>query len=191
MNFLDDRLPGRFWNKLMPCPVTGCWLWIGALNHKGYGSHARRAPHSGSQLTHRFTYEIALGALPPGTEIDHRVCRTRSCANPAHLEAVPHRVNVQRGEAKKTHCKHGHELAGDNLMATRTGVRCRTCANADSRKRKRSKYVRRDRKSRRRLLCKRGHLKHFNGKRLVCRECGNTASRRNRARLRAAESKST
>lgn len=181
MNFLDGRLPLLFWNKLQPCPTTGCWLWIGSTNAKGYGTHGRRAKHSRSQLTHRFTYECAIGALPAGTEIDHR-CRTRCCANPAHMEAVPHVVNVHRGAAKKSICKRGHELAGSNLVATSIGMRCRACANAHNREYKRALYVPRKRVLK--ATCKHGHTKHHNGKRMVCPTCAVIADRASKQRRR-------
>ena len=31
--FLDPRLPQRFWDKVQPCPMTGCWLWVGAATN--------------------------------------------------------------------------------------------------------------------------------------------------------------
>lgn len=172
MNFLDDRLPILYWNKLAPCPMTGCWLWTGYLTKQGYGVHGRSAPHSQSKLTHRYAYETAIGALPHGTELDHRVCQTRSCANPAHLEAVSHRVNVQRGKVKKTHCKRGHELAGENLMLIRRGTRCMACVNMAAKERHRATYVTKARKPpARKPNCKYGHPKVDNGKRMICPTC--------------------
>ncbi len=37
-HFLDARLPARFWSKVQPCPMTGCWIWTGAHLNSGYGS---------------------------------------------------------------------------------------------------------------------------------------------------------
>ena len=57
-----------------------------------------------------------------------------SCVNPEHLEAVTPRMNVLRSnnpmslQAKQTHCIHGHPLSGYNLMITKKGRQCRTCA---------------------------------------------------------------
>ena len=54
--------------------------------------------------------------------------------NPDHLEAVTGKENVLRGiglsatNARKTHCKNGHELSGDNLYVVPDGSRsCRRC----------------------------------------------------------------
>ena len=76
---------------------------------------------------HRLAYTLFTGPIPDGTEIDHQchnqdseclggdTCLHRKCVNPAHLEAVPHRVNALRGKsptadnARRTHCPAGHE----------------------------------------------------------------------------------
>lgn len=142
MNFLDPRLPERFWSKVTPCPMSGCWLWIGATSVSGYGNigmgskcNGTRRPHQ----SHRVAYEAMVGPIADGLHIDH-LCRQRCCVNPAHLEPVTNAVNVARGEAgarqlAKTHCPHGHAYAGENLVMQRNAVGraarvCRTCKNA-------------------------------------------------------------
>jgi hypothetical protein len=84
-------------------------------------------------LAHRFSYELCNDKIPKGLTIDH-LCRVTFCVNPNHLEAVTMRTNTLRGispvasNAKKTHCKKGHTLEGDNLFITRKGGRvCKTC----------------------------------------------------------------
>ena len=37
-NFGDERLPQRFWSKVSPCPMSGCWIWTGTTTQRGYGS---------------------------------------------------------------------------------------------------------------------------------------------------------
>jgi hypothetical protein len=111
----------------------GCWLWRGALTHYGYGVVNTQ------QKIHRVTFEHFTGTIPDGLVIDH-LCRVRHCVNPDHLEAVTFAQNVLRGDgppaqnARRTHCKNGHELAGDNLkiIETKTGAqrRCRSCEKA-------------------------------------------------------------
>lgn len=120
----------RFWANV---EKTGtCWIWKGnAFQSTGYGKIVIEKKHL---LTHRLAYELLIGPIPEGKEIDH-LCRIRLCCNPLHLEAVTHRENVVRGNsaasrnAKKTHCVHGHLLAGDNLIKSgkRKFRKCRTC----------------------------------------------------------------
>lgn len=32
VNWGDPRLPERFWDKVSPCPMSGCWHWTGSLS---------------------------------------------------------------------------------------------------------------------------------------------------------------
>lgn len=113
----------------------GCWLWRGSKTRGGYGNISLR--RGKNAYTHRVVYEALKGEIPEGYSIDH-VCMVRACVNPAHLEAVPLRVNILRGNGRaglnvrKTHCLKGHELAGKNLgiqwsKAGRPGRYCREC----------------------------------------------------------------
>lgn len=112
---------------------NGCWDWVGAHTPKGYGRYHYKKQY---KAAHRVLYESVNGPVPDGLTIDH-LCRNRGCVNPAHLEPVTMRENILRGEsfaavgARQTHCKHGHLLAGDNVLRQRvTGRRCRTCRQA-------------------------------------------------------------
>ncbi|MFZ2886530.1 MAG: HNH endonuclease signature motif containing protein [Minisyncoccia bacterium] len=106
-----------------------CWLWTGA-KRSGYG---RVAIKRKVYQAHRIAYEKEHGPIPKGLTLDH-LCRVPSCVNPDHLEAVTRGENVLRGigiaamNARKTHCKRGHELAGENLKIQVGGGRtCRIC----------------------------------------------------------------
>lgn len=111
--------------------ANGCHVWVGYLNSQGYGQVHRKNVTMGA---HRLSYVVNIGPIPDGCEIDH-LCRNRACVNPTHLEAVPHRVNVGRGDYKsnhrngrKTHCKHGHELSHDNVkIEVWSGIAMRKC----------------------------------------------------------------
>lgn len=119
----------RFWEKVMPEPNSGCWLWMAASDKHGYG---RLGSGSKLVLAHRFSYELHNGPIPSGLQLDH-LCRVPACVNPAHLEPVTPGENVRRGNAgkynaDKTHCKRGHPLSGGNLRIETTGSRrCRAC----------------------------------------------------------------
>ena len=116
-----------------------CWLWTGALNEHGYGVFNKPADTPRGMATckaHRFAYELLVGPIPEGLDLDHvyvRGCRYRNCVNPAHLEPVTNHENSLRGlRSQKTHCPQGHKYTVEN---TRIGVsayghpdrQCRTC----------------------------------------------------------------
>jgi len=94
-------LAERLVRYVVPEPMSGCWLWIGALVGKGYGVLARGGKRGGYLYAHRVSYEIARGAIAPGLEIDH-LCRTKTCVNPAHLEAVTSAENARRAVLART-----------------------------------------------------------------------------------------
>lgn len=107
---------------------TPCMPWPGHLS-SGYGSIWVDRKRT---RAHRAIYENVIGKIPDGLVLDH-LCRNRWCVNPWHLEPVTNKVNTLRGigpcamHARKTHCKRGHELAGDNI-ATVSGYRdCLPC----------------------------------------------------------------
>lgn len=78
----------------------GCWLWTGSITAQGYG-------RLGNRFAHRAAFEIFVGEIPQGYQIDHTChgdecpvsgpsCLHRRCCNPRHLEAVTSRVNFRR-----------------------------------------------------------------------------------------------
>ena len=122
MNFLDTALPGRFWEKCIPEPMSGCWLWIGASNRTDYGVFR----YNGASLAHR----VALGHVEPlnaDLVVDHK-CRNTRCVNPAHLRQVTQEFNTQVNyRSTRTHCANGHEFTSKNTYQ-RAGIRkCRRC----------------------------------------------------------------
>jgi hypothetical protein len=109
-----------------------CWLWTGSTD--GGGRYGAIGVEGRLRRAHRVAYELFVGPIPDGMDIDH-TCRVTLCCNPEHLEPVTHRENVLRGEAptarnaRKTHCVRGHELAGANLQirASDGGRLCLAC----------------------------------------------------------------
>jgi hypothetical protein len=82
-----------------------CWVWHLRPNRDGYGTIA--VTRYSKKLAHRAMYEIEVGPIPDGMELDH-LCRNRLCVNFAHLEAVTHRVNTRRGKGSVPACPRGH-----------------------------------------------------------------------------------
>lgn len=98
----------------IPEPMSGCFIWTGALFKSGYGK-IKLISSNGFKRAHVVMYELAFGKIPDGLEPDHK-CRLRCCINPYHLEPVTHRINILRGvgfgavNAAKTECKRGIHL---------------------------------------------------------------------------------
>lgn len=126
-------LAERFWPKVDKRGPDECWPWLAALHEYGYGMISVGGKKGGMRRAHRIAYELEVGPIPEGLDLDH-LCRNRRCVNPAHLEPVTRRENLVRGEgfvgvhARKTHCPQGHPYDGENLYVNDRGHRqCRTC----------------------------------------------------------------
>jgi len=100
-----------------------CWLWQGSTTKNGYGQMRIAGK---LVLVHVFAYTTFLTAVR--CELDH-LCRVRNCANPTHVEDVPHSVNLQRGmksnqNVSKTTCPRGHPY---DYIEPKGRRHCRTC----------------------------------------------------------------
>jgi HNH endonuclease len=127
----------RFWAKVDRRGEDECWPWTAGKLYNGYGQFD-------NQAAHRVAYELAIGPIPAGLQVDHAChndtgcpggigCPHRACCNPTHLEIVTQRENILRGDglsakqARQTHCKRGHPF--DEANTYRNGGKrfCRTC----------------------------------------------------------------
>lgn len=119
----------RFWSKV-DRSTPGCWQWLASTNPQGYGMFWLAS--AGRPVgAHRVAYELTVGPVPEGMEIDH-LCRNRACVNPAHMEPVRHAENVRRGAGGtnnrgKDRCPSGHPYTPENVYAYRGSRICRTC----------------------------------------------------------------
>lgn len=121
----------RFSDRIEVRIDTGCFEWCGTRYH-GYG-YLWAGELKRNLRAHRVFFEAERGAIPDGLTLDH-LCRNRSCVNPWHLEPVPNKVNILRGQshparnARKAVCLRGHPLSGKNLYLRPDGYRaCREC----------------------------------------------------------------
>lgn len=123
---------------------NGCWLWNKAIHPTGYAMVNRKGR---TQVAHRFVYELLVGPIGDGLDLDHRchtedptcpggrTCKHRSCVNPDHMEPVEPLVNHRRGRrfeqtGARTHCPQGHPYSGWNLINYGGRRYCRACIYA-------------------------------------------------------------
>lgn len=138
----EPNRPGK--QKILGWVIAenGCHIWQGSRTAKGYAK-ARINGRFGYVYRHR--YELEVGQIPEGMGLDHYACDNGAggCCNPLHCRPATSRENLLRSSAMaslnraKTHCPHGHEFSGNNLLPTllRKGARrCRECHNNARRK---------------------------------------------------------
>jgi hypothetical protein len=121
----------RFLALISKDETTGCWIWTGFRDHRGYGVFWAGTR---SERAYRWAYLHWVGPVAKGLHLDHYVCDNPSCCNPGHLRPTTPRENILRGRgvapmhAAKTHCKHGHEFTPENTIRRPDGCReCREC----------------------------------------------------------------
>lgn len=132
----------RFWQKVEKTET--CWLWRGATFSNGYGHFVVEKKHC---LAHRIAWELAYGPIPAGLIVMHVICDTPLCVRADHLCIGTHSDNTQdmirkgrqpifRAEAnpayekRRSHCKNGHALIGENVLVYGRVHRCRICTKA-------------------------------------------------------------
>lgn len=120
--------------------VNGCRIWIGKTRN-GYGRFTIR--YNGRRIAysaHRCAWIINKKFIPPkGLQI-HHICRNGLCCNVDHMILITqaeHNLldnNVAAINKRKTMCKRGHPLSGDNLIIDRRGKRqCKICTRLRNR----------------------------------------------------------
>ncbi len=85
----NDILKRIIETRSMPEPNTGCWLWIGSFDLKGYG---KLNVNGKVMQAHRASYTAFNGTIKTGKVIRH-ACDVPSCVNPDHLISGSHFEN--------------------------------------------------------------------------------------------------
>lgn len=75
-------LEQRFHEKYERIPFSGCWIWTGGTNERGYGIIGVTAYRV--EKAHRVSWKLHGCDLPKDANVLHR-CDVPSCVNPAHL----------------------------------------------------------------------------------------------------------
>jgi len=127
-----EAVQAKLLAKSIPVTETGCWLWTAGTS-KGYG-YVKLTEIGNNCGAHRVSFcAFKDEALVEGMHIHHK-CNTPLCINPDHLDQVTPLFNtlvsaVSTGavNARKTVCRNGHSLAGDNLYVYGAHRHCRKC----------------------------------------------------------------
>ncbi len=88
-------------DRSIPEPNSGCWLWLGATKHgpTGYGDISVNGKH---KIVTRIVWELRNTPIPEGLFICHR-CDVPLCINPDHLFLGTAQENFDDMRIKKRH----------------------------------------------------------------------------------------
>lgn len=125
--------------------INKCWEWCGYIHSQNKYSYY--AYKSGKSLrVHKLLIQSFNGQEVPFNKVTDHLCKNTKCINPFHLEIVTPKENLMRSSnivamnAKKTHCKRGHEFIDKNtiLHIVRGGLQrtCRICHNLAQKRRR-------------------------------------------------------
>src|SRR6266704_1128642 len=84
----------RFDDLYIPEPNSGCWIWLGSLNNKGYGRFQLKRNGYSCIFAHRFSYQVHnCIEVPNHMDVCHS-CDLPCCVNPDHLWVGTRKQNM-------------------------------------------------------------------------------------------------
>jgi len=88
----------EFMRFVFPEPMSGCWLWVGAVKKSGHGKLKVNKKYI---QAHRFSYALFNKMeIPDGMVVRHK-CDVSCCVNPSHLE-----IGTQADNLKDMHIRN-------------------------------------------------------------------------------------
>jgi hypothetical protein len=129
-----ESLKNRFDRQWILDIETGCWLWTGLIDGKGYGYfHKIREGKRKKIFAHRLSYELFYSFYLE-SKVVHHSCYTKDCVNPMHLVLLDPgqhtSLHLKNGDyLLKAQCPQGHLYTEDNVYRNKEGHRsCRSCS---------------------------------------------------------------
>jgi len=99
---MDAKAQARFWSNVQA--GEGCWNWKLSKDRDGYGHFKYNGK---TRSAHRIAYELSVGPIPEGMQVDH-TCHRPACCNPRHLRAATPKQNSENMAGAYRNNKSGH-----------------------------------------------------------------------------------
>ena len=99
----------RFENFIIPITESGCWIWTGGSDKRGYGKFWMGDRYESS---HRASYLLHKGLIPDDKLILHK-CDIPACVNPEHLYCGTYSENT-RDAIKRNRYNRFSRVRGEN-----------------------------------------------------------------------------